>query len=605
DHRIALGPLDVAAAGTIVGLSRAAELHTLTGGNPLFLVQLAGSDPRAGLPATIRQAVDARCEQLGPAAHTLRTAATIGTLLDADLLMEILGLHPADLFAHLEAGVRALFLDEGQGAFSFHHELVREALAAGLTSPWRGHVHRTAARLLEARQAQDPVQVAKHARLGGDVTQAVSTLQVAARTCVRRRDYAEAERLLSEALELEDNADSRLQRAEVRITMGQFSRAAEDARAAMVRGAGAAGMEMAAWCAYYLGEFAYALTLAEEGAALAESPGVRARCLVIAGRLLHAEGHLQAAELRYSEARRLADDTGLSTLASVWLAGLRCDQGRARDALELLRLPHSDMDDSDQPLMARHRQLARARALTMLGQVADALRALDQLSPEDARTELSEGGPDGANLRAAILAGMGELEAADQINLKALGSARAANLGPLLEVSLIGLAESRLLAGARRSASRYLGEAVRARVGAYPFRWFHQGRTRLLQGRLELAAGRFDRALAVSRDLLADSTQSGDVVHAIYARLLEAEVLAASGADIDTRAVDSMLKNGSDLLGGDAWRLTARLAKLTGNAGWESLAARQLERLVQASGGHAAGVRSFAQAFQERLARTA
>jgi DNA-binding SARP family transcriptional activator len=604
DHRITLGPLDVAAAGTIVGPSRAAELHALTGGNPLFLVQLAGSDPRAGLPATIRQAVDARCEQLGAAAHTLRTAATIGTLLDADLLMEILGLHPADLFAHLEAGVRALFLDEGQGAFSFHHELVREALAAGLTSPWRGHVHRTAARLLEARQAQDPVLVARHARLGGDVTQAVSTLQVAARTCVRRRDYAEAERLLTEALELEDNADSRLQRAEVRITMGQFSRAAEDARAAMVRGAGSAGMEMAAWSAYYLGEFAYALTLAEEGATLAESPGVRARCLVIAGRLLHAEGHLQAAELRYSEARRLADETGLTTLASVWLAALRCDQGRARDALELLRLPPSGMDDSDQPLTARHRQLARARALMMLGQVADALQALDELSPEDGRSELAEGGPDGANLRASILVAMGELEAADQINLKELGTARAAQLGPLLEVSLIGLAESRLLAGARRSASRYLGEAVRARLGTYPFRWFHQGRTRLLQGRLELAAGRFDRALAVSRELLADSTQSGDVVHAVYARLLEAEVLAASGADIDTRAVDSMLKNGSDLLGGDAWRLTARLAKITRNTGWGSLAARQLERLVQASGGHSANVRSFAQAFQERLDRT-
>jgi hypothetical protein len=200
---------------------------------------------------------------------------------------------------------------------------------------------------------------------------------------------------------------------------------------------------------------------------------------------------------------------------------------------------------------------------------------------------------------------MGELEEADQINLKELGTARAAHLRPLLEVSLIGLAESRLLAGARRSSSRYLGEAVRARVGAYPFKWLHRGRTKLLKGRLELAAGRFDRALAVARELLADSTQSGDVVHAVYARLLEAEILVASGAGIDTRAVDSMLKNAPDLLGGDAWRLTARLAKLTGNAGWVALAARQLERLVQASGGHADGVRSFAQTYQERLARTA
>jgi DNA-binding SARP family transcriptional activator/tetratricopeptide (TPR) repeat protein len=603
DHRITLGPLDVDAAGTIVGPSRAAELHALTGGNPLFLVQIAGADHRAGLPATIRQAVDARCEQLGVAAHTLRTAATIGPLLDADLLMEILGLHPADLFAHLEAGVRALFLDEGQGAFSFHHDLIREALAAGLTSPWRGHVHRTAARLLEARQTQDPVQVAQHARLGGDVTQAVSTLQVAARTCVRRRDFAEAERLLTEALELEDSPDSRLQRAEVRITMGHFSRAAEDARAAMVRGAGSAGMEMAAWCAYYLGEFAYALTLAEEGAALAESPGIRARCLVIAGRLLHADGHLQAAELRYSEARRLADESGFSTLAAVWLAGLRCDEGRARDALELLRLPPSGVDDSDQPLIARHRELARARALMMLGQVADALEALERLSADDGPAELAEGGPDGANLRAAILVGMGELKAADEINLTELGRARAEHKHPLVEVSLIGLAESRLVAGARRSSSRYLGDAVRARVGGYPFRWRQRARMRLLQGRLELAAGKHDRALAVARELLAESTRAGDVVHAVAARLLESETLAESGAVIDAKAVGAMLKNAPELLGADAWRLSARMARLTSNASWGVLSQRQLEQLLQASGAHRDGVRSFAEAFRERLAR--
>ena len=44
DERITLGPLDLAAAGSIVGTSRAAELHALTGGNPLFLRQLAVTD---------------------------------------------------------------------------------------------------------------------------------------------------------------------------------------------------------------------------------------------------------------------------------------------------------------------------------------------------------------------------------------------------------------------------------------------------------------------------------------------------------------------------------------------------------------------------------
>jgi DNA-binding SARP family transcriptional activator len=596
DDRITLGPLDLAAAREIVGSSRAEELHALTGGNPLFLRQLAITDQHAGLPATIRQAVDTRCDQLGPAARTLRTAAAIGPVIDPDLLMEVLNLHPVDLFAHLEAGVKALFLDEGAGAFTFHHELVREALAAGLTGPWRAHVHRTVARLMESQQAPDAIRVAHHARLGGDVTQAVSTLMVAARTCFHRRDYAEAERLLTEAIELEDNADSRLLRSEVRITMGHFARAAEDARAAIVRGAGAAGMETAAWCAYYLGEFGYALTLAEEGAALADNPGTKARCLVIAGRLMHADGQLEESERRYADARRLADESGLTTLAAVWLAALRCDQGRAREALELLRLAPAASGDVDQPLITRHRELALARAHMMLGEVSLALDALDRLAADGGPAEVAQVGPDGANLRAAILVSLGELEAADSINLKELEEARAGHLRPQLEASLIGLGESRLVAGGRRSAMRYSGEAVRARVGPYPFRWQQRGRSRLLEGRLELAAGQIERALAGARDLIADSNRSGDAVRSMAARLLEAEVLAMSGASFDTKAIGEVLKRAGDVLGAEAWRITARLARLTGNAGWEALAERQLEHVIQGSGAHSAALRAFAQA---------
>lgn len=456
-----------------------------------------------------------------------------------------------------------------------------------------------------SRAPIDAIRVAHHAQLGGDVTQAVSTLMVAARTCFRRRDYAEAERLLTDAIELEDNADSRLLRAEVRITMGQFARAAEDARAAIVRGAGAAGMETAAWCAYYLGDFDYALTLAEEGAALADSTSTRARCLVIAGRLLHAEGELGESERRYEDARKLVDESDMSTLAAVWLAALRCDQGRACDALQLLQLPPSESDDVDQLLTTHHRQLTLARAHMMLGQVAEALSALDLLSFEIGAAEIAQFGPDGANLRAAILVTMGDMEAADLINLKELEGARAGHLRPLLEASLVGLGESRLAAGARRSSMRYLADAAHARVGPYPFRWQQRGRTRLLQARLELAAGKFERAVAAARELLVESTRSGDAVRVCAASLLEAEALAAAGEAVDIKAVGDALKRSTEVLGGEGWRLTARLANLTRNAAWTALAERQLEELIKASGPHAEGVRRFARAYMERLVEPA
>jgi tetratricopeptide (TPR) repeat protein len=363
-------------------------------------------------------------------------------------------------------------------------------------------------------------------------------------------------------------------------------------------------METAAWCAYYLGEFGYALTLAEEGAALADTPSTKARCLVIAGRLLHADGQLEGAEHRYADARRLADESGLTTLAAIWLAALRCDQGRARDALELLRLAPAASDDIDQPLITRHRELALARAHMMVGEVARALAALDRLAADGGLVEVAQVGPDGANLRAAILVSIGELEAADVINLKELEEAREAHLRPQLEASLIGLGESRLVAGGRRSAMRYSGEAVRSRVAPYPFKWHQRGRSRLLQARLELAAGKVQRALVQARDLMADSTRSGDAVRAVAARLLEAEALATSGASIETKAVGEVLKRAGDVLGAEAWRITARLARLTGNAGWGVLAERQLEHVIQGSGSHAAALRAFAQSQKESPSST-
>jgi hypothetical protein len=81
--------------------------------------------------------------------------------------------------------------------------------------------------------------------------------------------------------------------------------------------------------------------------------------------------------------------------------------------------------------------------------------------------------------------------------------------------------------------------------------------------------------------------------------LLEAEALATSGAAIDTKAIGEVLKRAGDILGAEAWRITARLARLTGNVGWEALAERQLEHVIQGSGPHAAALRAFAQAQKE------
>ena len=87
-------------------------------------------------------------------------------------------------------------------------------------------------------------------------------------------------------------------------------------------------------------------------------------------------------------------------------------------------------------------------------------------------------------------------------------------------------------------------------MAPYPFRWQQRDRSRLLQARLELAAGRVERALAEARDLMADSSRSGDAVRSVAARLLEAEALAMSGAGIDAQAIGEVLKAGGGRAGG-------------------------------------------------------
>lgn len=80
-----LGPLDMAAAALLVGPEQAARLHSRSGGNPLFLIELARS-PADDLPATIVEATRARAEALGDAAPVVRAAAVLGPDVDVDLL---------------------------------------------------------------------------------------------------------------------------------------------------------------------------------------------------------------------------------------------------------------------------------------------------------------------------------------------------------------------------------------------------------------------------------------------------------------------------------------------------------------------------------------
>ena len=216
------------AAAELVGPGRVDELYARSKGHPLFLTELAQQAAGAELPASLVESVSARCDELGPAGLLLRTAAVIGPELDADLLAAVLGRPVIALLDDAEQAVAKQFLVEDDGIFRFRHELLREALAASATAGRAALLHRQAGRVLDRRPGADPLTVAGHARLGGDLVLAARALRDASAQAAERFDHAAAEALLDDALRLSPDPDGWLARARVRTLRRRYAEALED-----------------------------------------------------------------------------------------------------------------------------------------------------------------------------------------------------------------------------------------------------------------------------------------------------------------------------------------------------------------------------------------
>ena len=174
------------------------------------------------------ESVSARCDELGSAGLLLRTAAVIGPDLDVDLLAAVLGRPAVALLDDAEEAVAKQFLVDQGGMFRFRHELVREALAASATAGRAALLHRQAGRVLDRRPGADPLIVAGHARLGGDLALASRALREASARAAECFDYAAAEALLDDAMRLDAGPDGWLARARVRTLRGRYAEALAD-----------------------------------------------------------------------------------------------------------------------------------------------------------------------------------------------------------------------------------------------------------------------------------------------------------------------------------------------------------------------------------------
>jgi DNA-binding NarL/FixJ family response regulator len=205
---IALGPLDRAAAGELLGpgvdAAAADALYRRSAGNPFYLEELARASEH--VPAAVAVALGRELAGVAPAARTVLDAAAVaGEPFEPDLVAEIAERPEGDVLAALDELV-ALGLVRATGVprrFAFRRPLVRQAVYEAAGAGWRIGAHGRAAAALTARDAEPPARArhAEHAARHGDAD-AIALFEEAARDCARRapasaaRWYAAALRLV-------------------------------------------------------------------------------------------------------------------------------------------------------------------------------------------------------------------------------------------------------------------------------------------------------------------------------------------------------------------------------------------------------------------------
>ncbi len=211
-----LGVADVQAwlggnSGSAPAAGLTQRLHEATGGNPFFLRELlhtlppqalSAADTALPLPPTVRDAVLARLAGLDVGTRRLLEAASqVDGSFAAEDLAGCTALTELESLAALEQALAHHVLQrDADGRMRFRHQLLAEALAAGLTPERRRLMHRRIAAALVQRQAA-PSRVAQQLLAADDLAGARPWLIAAAAGAEALGDHDAALSALGAALD--------------------------------------------------------------------------------------------------------------------------------------------------------------------------------------------------------------------------------------------------------------------------------------------------------------------------------------------------------------------------------------------------------------------
>jgi tetratricopeptide (TPR) repeat protein len=158
---------------------------------------------RAGgsvVPATLRDALEARLDRLGAAREIAQIGAAIGRSFDYDLLARVCDRSTDGLAVAIDRLVRSELViargDPPDAVYSFKHALVQDVAYGTLLRSRRRELHARIARLLQERSTQtgdaDPELLAHHFTEAGLLDQALLYWQVAGERATKRSANLEA-----------------------------------------------------------------------------------------------------------------------------------------------------------------------------------------------------------------------------------------------------------------------------------------------------------------------------------------------------------------------------------------------------------------------------
>lgn len=360
-----LEPLDepesVALMRSINPDTDARRLFQLSGGNPLFAIEMARAGD-SGRSPRLRACISERLDRLGDAERELvRAGAAMGRRFSLEIAAVVTGLRPGELLRAAESlEVAGVVRPEGQDEYDFAHDLMRHAAYAELSDPVRRLLHRRIARALSEDPRADAElapDLARQASLAGEHALAARACVHAGERCLRLFAVEEATSFASRGLThapMLDPAEQRrlsaeLLAIEVHAGLGRRNREALHAQLThLAEAATANGEHGPARNALYLlsvldeesGEFVRAeeRTLQAVAVGREADPATQAAALANTGRCLaQLERELPRAELflREAEGREVP---GAASADLAWGLGLlawhRGDLGEAREQLE-------------------------------------------------------------------------------------------------------------------------------------------------------------------------------------------------------------------------------------------------------------------------------